>query len=45
MQIVLVDWLINEGQEPEFIEYCKTELSIDDRSKMIGEIFKPVEWT
>ena len=37
MQIVLVDWLIKKGQEPNFMTYWKTTLPVKDRSKMVGE--------
>lgn len=37
MDIVLVDWRVKKGMEPEFLSYWRSSLTIRDRSKMAGE--------
>jgi len=37
LQIVLVDWLIIKGAEPDFKKYWKEAGPVEDRSLMVGE--------
>ena len=37
LQIVLVDWLIIKGAEPDFKKYWKEAVPVEDRSLMVGE--------
>jgi hypothetical protein len=37
LQIILVDWLIIKGAEPDFKKYWKEALPVEDRSLMVGE--------
>jgi len=37
LQIILVDWLIIRGAEPEFKKYWREAVPVEDRSMMVGE--------
>jgi hypothetical protein len=37
LQIILVDWLIISGAEPDFKKYWKETVPVEDRSLMVGE--------
>ena len=37
LQIILVDWLIIRGAEPDFKKYWKEAVPVEDRSLMVGE--------
>ena len=37
IQIILVDWLIIKGTEPDFKKYWKEAVPVEDRSLMAGE--------
>jgi hypothetical protein len=37
LQIILVDWLIIKGAEPDFKKYWKEAVPVEDRSLMVGE--------
>jgi hypothetical protein len=37
LQIILIDWLIIKGAEPDFKTYWKEAVPVEDRSLMVGE--------
>jgi len=43
LQIVLVDWLIIKGAEPDFKKYWKEAGPVEDRSLMVGEFLNEPE--
>ena len=40
LQIILVDWLIIRGAEPDFKKYWKEAVPVEDRSLMVGEFLR-----